>query len=90
MDGSNDNGTWEDINKDVIIYVTGALVSQEDLVRSPDEGVSPGPPRVAAYGAGVVPVVAHVLVRDHHLAHLLLSLLKYISRIKFIMKVFYR
>ena len=76
MDGSNDNGTWEDINKDVIIYVTGALVSQEDLVRSPDEGVSPGPPRVAAYGAGVVPVVAHVLVRDHHLAHLLLSLLK--------------
>ena len=74
--GLNDNGTWEDINKDVIIYVTGELVATEDLVRSPDEGVSPGTPWVPADGAGVVPVVAHVLVRDHHLAHLLLSLLK--------------
>ena len=76
MDGSNDNETWEDINKDIIIYVTGALVSKEDLVRSPDEGVSSRTPWVPADGPGVVPVVGHVLVRNHHLPHLLLSLLK--------------
>ena len=82
MDGSNDNETWEDINKDIIIYVTGALVSKEDLVRSPDEGVSSRTPWVPADWPSVVPVVGHVLVRNHHLTHLLLSLLKKISRIK--------
>ena len=78
MDGSNDNETWEDINKDIIIYVTGtgALVSKEDLVRSPDERVSSGTPWVPADWPSVVPVVCHVLVRNHHLTHLLLSLLK--------------
>ena len=46
------------------------------LVRSPDEGVCPGP-RVAPDGAGVVAVVGgHVLVRDHHLGPLLLAFLK--------------
>ena len=76
MDGSNDNATWEDINKDIIIYVTGALVSKEDLVRSPDEGISSGSPRVSADGPRVVSVVRHVLVRNNYLAHILLCLLK--------------